>query len=252
MTRTTLLATAGLCFIAVPAAFADGDPKRFTGLGDIGYDLVDIDAANGNLDQVHGTGSMLWTWPGKWNVQANFDFNSYEGGALTDSKVGVGLFWRDPGEYMLGGELSYIGIEGSDGIDLTGRGELYLSEFTIGALIGYGGTDNFDNWHLGAYGSYYLQSNLGLNLITRYVSNDIDAGPDIDDWSLNGEVEYLLPEYDTSVYGGLGVGNIDGGANDSSYWTIGAGLRFHLGNEGSLQQRNRAEPIRTVREHFIF
>lgn len=251
MTRATLLAASALSMLTVPA-FADGGGKLFTGLGDVGYDFVDFDSES--VDQLHGTGQALWTWPGKWNVQGNFDFNSFQadgGEGLSNTRLGGGVFWRDPAEYALGGEIHYQTFEGLDGVDLRARGELYLDEFTVGAFLGFGNYDELDGWQLGGYGSYYMERDLAFNLTTRYASwDEVDA----DDWSLAGEVEYLLPDCDTSIYGGLGFGMVDANAPglDDDYWHIGAGLRVHFGPDGSLQQRNKNEPLRTVRNHFLF
>jgi hypothetical protein len=252
MTRATLLATVALLIVPTPALADGGGGKLTTGLVDLGYDYVDFDADS--VDQLHGAGSALWTWPGKWNAQANFDFNTFQfdgGGALTDSKFGGGVFWRNPSDYALGGEIHYQTFEGLDGVDLKARGELYLDKFTVGAFVGFGNYDELDGWQLGGYGTYYLERNLGLNVATRYATWD-DA--DVDDWSLDGEVEYLLPDCDTSIYGGLGFGVVDSSSpsSDDDYWHIGGGVRIHFGPDGSLQQRNRAEPLRTVRNHFTF
>ena len=251
MTRATLLATAVFLIVPTPA-FADGSGgKLFSGLGDVGYNYVDFGGES--ADQLHGSGSALWTWPGKWNAQGNFDFNTFQfdgGGAATTSKFGGGVFWRDPSDYALGGEIHYQSFEGFDGVDLKARGELYLTEFTVGAFVGFGNYDELDGWQLGGYGTYYLERNLGLNVTTQYASWDNN----VDDWSLNGEIEYLVPDCDASIYGGLGFGMLDSStpSADDDYWQIGGGIRIHFGPDGSLQQRNRAEPLRTVRSHFIF
>ncbi len=256
MKRTSLLATAALIALTAPV-FADGKGgTRLTGLGDVGYDNVDLDPS---FDQFHGTGSALWTWPSKWNVQGNFDFNTFQDGGegTSNSKYGVGAFWRDANEGALGGELRYQTLGGIDGFDLRARGELFLDQATIGAFIGFGSYDDLDGWNLGAYGSYYLQPTLALNVTTRYANFEDDgSAAEFDDWSLSGEVEYLFADCDTSIYGGLGFGNVDGtgfgigGSED--YWHIGGGIRLHFGTDGSLQNRNRSEPLRTVREHFFF
>ncbi|MFM9863990.1 MAG: hypothetical protein ACKVRO_10315 [Micropepsaceae bacterium] len=253
MTRTILLATTALVALTLPA-LADGKGgTRLTGLGDVGYDNVDIDPS---FDQFHGTGSALWTWPNKWNVQGNFDFNTFQEGGegFSNSKFGAGVFWRDANEGALGGELRYQTIEGTDGFDLRGRGELFLDHLTIGAFLGFGNYEDLDGWHLGAYGSYYLQSNLALNVTTKYSSWDDDGLTDFDDWSLSGEAEYLFADCDTSIYAGLGFGSLDGSGPGGSedYWNIGGGIRLHFGTDGSLESRNRVEPLRTVRDHFFF
>jgi hypothetical protein len=250
MTRATLLATIALLIVPTPALADGGGGKLSSGLLDLGYDYVDFDSDS--VDQLHGTGSALWAWSGKWNVQGDFDFNTFQqSGAASNSKLGGGVFWRDPTDYLLGGEIHYQSFEGLDGVDLKARGELFLDQLTLGAFVGFGNYDELDGWQLGGYGTYYLERNLGLNVTTRYASwDDVDA----DDWSLSGEIEYLLPDCDASVYGGLGFGTVDSSTTlfDEDYWHIGGGVRIHFGPDGSLQQRNRAEPLRTVRNHFFF
>lgn len=256
MTRTALLAATALVALSIPA-LADGKGgTRLTGLGDVGYDRVDFDSS---LDQFHGSGSALWTWPSMWNVQGNFDFNTFQDGGegISNSKYGVGVFWRDASQGAIGGELRYQTVDGTDGFDLRARGELFLDQATIGAFIGFGNYEDLDGWSLGAYGSYYFQPTLALNVTTRYANFDDDGTPaEFDDWSLSGEVEYLFADCDTSIYGGLGFGTLDGNVfaptGDDSYWHIGGGIRLHFGTDGSLQSRGRAEPLRTVRDHFFF
>lgn len=253
--RAVLLATTALSLLPA-AAFADGG-KLFSGLGDVGYDHVDLDfGGSDGLNQFHGTGSALWTFSDNLNVQGNFDFNSFDtdgGEGISTSRFGGGVFWRDPNDYAIGGELHYQRLEGLDGINLRARGEMYLSEATLGAFVGFSSYDDIDGFQLGGYGSYYLEPQIALNGTLRYSTWDGAFGSsDVDDLSLSGEVEYLIPDCDTSIYGGLGFGSFDSDSNDEGYWHIGAGLRVHFGPDGSLQQRNRAEPLRTIRDHFIF
>lgn len=253
MTRISLLAAGALFALAVPA-LADGPSPRLTGLGDVGFDYVDLD--NGNFSQFHATGSALWALPDKWNIQGNFDVNTFNGDAdgISNTKFGVGAFWRDLSEGLLGGELRYQTVGGVDGFDIRARGEAYLQNITLGGFLGYGGYDDIDGWHLGAYGTYYVDPRFGISLTAKQSNWDGDGSTsDFDDWSLSGEAEYLFPEYDTSVYGGLGFGSLDPDTGaDADYWHIGVGLRVHLGTDGSLQQRNKSEPLRTVRDHYIF
>lgn len=255
MIRVSLFAASALALAAYPA-FADGFTNvKLTGLGDVGFDHVDLD--NANLNEFHGSASALWTRTDKWNIQGNFDTTLFNGDAdgITNTKFGVGVFWRDQSEGLLGGELRYQSVLGRDGFDIRARGEYFLSEATIGAFLGYGGYDGLDGWNLGAYGTYYVDPRLALNLTTKYSAWDGSGGVtnDYDEWALDGEVEYLFPEYDTSVYGGLGFGSLDPDTGaGSDYWRIGLGLRVHFGNDGTLQQRNRSEPLRTVRDHYLF
>ena len=253
MIRASLLVAATA--LAVSPALADGaGGGKLTGLGDFGYDYVDFDG--GNANQFHGTGSVLWSMPDKWNIQGNFDSNVFNGdfNGFTNTKFGVGAFWRDLSQGLLGGELRYQTAEGLDGFDIRARGELFLTQATIGAFLGYGEYDNIDGWHLGAYGTYYVDPRLGLNVTLKHSAWDQSGiSSDFDELALDGEVEYLFPEYDTSVYGGLGFGSLDADSGaDNDYWRIGVGLRFHFGTNGSLEQRNRAEPVRVIRDHYIF
>ncbi len=259
MKRTILLATTALVALAIPA-LADGKGgKRLTGLGDIGYTYIDVDSVfSDSVSNFHGTGSALWTWPDKWNAQANFDFNSFHQDPFGASvwRLGGAGFWRDVNEGMLGGELHYQSIDGgigyADGVEIRGRGELFLSEATIGAHLGYSTFDELDGWLLGAYGTYYASPHLGLRLGIDYGS--WDATPDdFDQWSLNGEVEYLFPGCDTSVYAGLGFGSIDEDlGSDEDYWQLGIGARVHFGTDGALIKRNREEPLRALRSISTF
>jgi opacity protein-like surface antigen len=260
MNRTTLLASAALLLLATPA-FADGSGgKRLTGLGDAGYTYLDIDGGE-SIDNIHANGSALWTWPNKWNAQGNFVFDSFRDEPLGISawKLGGAGFWRDQNEGMIGGEIHYQAIDALfsvDGVDLRGRGELFLPDITVGAHVGYSTYDDLDGWQLGAYGTYYANQHLGLRLGLDYGSWDADpVSPfnDFDTWSLDGEVEYLIPDCTTSIYAGLGFGSADPDVGpDSDFWRLGAGLRVHFGTDGSLMKRNREEPLRPIRTNFSF
>ena len=71
-----------------------------------------------------------------------------------------------------------------------------------------------------------------------------DDGDDIDTWDFSGEVEYLIPDSAASVYGGLGFGSLHPDSTDETdTFRIGAGFRVHFGTQGSLRDRNRAEPV---------
>lgn len=259
MTRKTLLAATALCILASTPALAGG--KKLTGLGEFGWDRTgyDIDGSSNDLDSnmFHGKGSALWTWPDKLNVQADFGFNSnrleYDGSnefAVDTWKVGGGAFYRDPAQGSIGAQLHYQSLdvdEFLDGLSFAGLGEyFYDQKTTLGASIGYSSFDtngfDVDGWQLGAYGKYYFEPNLGFRLGLDHSSYDVD-NDDVDDLSLNGELEYLIPDCTTSIYGGLGFGSIDYDNNDLDYWRFGVGLRLHFGTEGSLIQRNRSEPL---------
>lgn len=263
MKRAILMATTAIVALAAPT-LADGKSgKRLTGLGDVGYNYLDVDLNPGDqsFDNFHATGSALWTWPGKWNFQGNFDHNSFRDEPLGIStwKLGGAGFWRDPNEWMIGGEIHYQAIDALftvDGVDLRGRGELFLNDITLGAHLGYSTYDDLDGWQLGAYANYYASPHLGLRLGLDYGTWDADiASPfnDFDSWSLDGEVEYLFPDCDTGIYAGLGFGSNDSDvAGDSDFWRLGAGVRVHFGTDGSLMKRNREEPLRTIRTNFSF
>ncbi|MEQ1753671.1 MAG: hypothetical protein ABL973_06025 [Micropepsaceae bacterium] len=273
MLRTSLLATvAFLCALA--PSYADGaGGKRLTGLGDVGYSYtgLDISSSSSDLDisQFHGTGSALWTWPGKWNFQGNFNFASdrFSIGSSPDLaadywKLGGALFYRDQTQGYLGGEINYQSIDVlgfADGVSITGRGEAYLSDFNLGGYLGYttyssdGSSLDTSGWQLGAYGKYYSDKSLGFKLGLDYANYEVDS-TDYNDLSINGEAEYMIPDCTTSLYAGLGFGTMDIGTSDADYWRFGLGLRVHFGTDGSsLMDRNRNEPISQLAgTRFIF
>jgi hypothetical protein len=259
MNRTALLASGAILLLATPALADGASGKRLTGLGDAGYTYFDADG--GNLDNFHANGSALWSWSNNWNAQGNFSFDSFRDDpfGVSSWKLGGAGFWRNPNEGMIGGEIHYQAIDsgvGADGIDLRGRGELFLTDITVGAHLGYSTYDDVDGWQLGAYGQYYASPQLGLRLGVDYGDWDADpASPfnDFDTWSLDGEAEYLFADCDTSIYAGLGFGSFDADFGpDTDFWRIGAGVRVHFGTDGSLMKRNREEPLRTLRPNFIF
>lgn len=272
MTRTTLLATTAVWIIATTPAIADGmGDKKLTGLGEVGWDHTSYDLSGTsndlNSNAFHGSGSALWTWPSKLNIQGDFSFNSdrlkADGGeqaAVDTWMIGGGVFYRDPTQGLIGGQLRYQSLDigqHADGLNVAGRGELFLSEANLGAYLGYSTFDanglDLDGWQLGAYGKYYVQPNLGLKLGVDYSTWDQD-GSDVNDLSLNGEAEYLIPHCTTSMFAGLGYGSLDvGSSNDIDYWRFGLGLRVHFGVDGSLIERNRVEPLSgVVRSPFTF
>lgn len=254
MFRSALLAT-GACIIAFTPALADGaGGKRLTGLGQVGYTYLNLDGpSSDDVNVYHGSGSALWTWPGKWNVQGDYGFESYRfdgHNTLDHLKLGGGLFWRDQNDYALGGTLHYqsidVGVE-NDGVSIFGRGEKYWSQSTLAGYLGYSNYDgpdlDFDGWQLGAKGTYYSEPNLAWKLGLGY-GNWEQNSYDLDSWDLNGEVEYLIPDCTTSLYAGLGFGswNPDSG-DDADTFQFGLGLRVHFGTQGSLMDRNRNEPF---------
>ena len=253
MTRITLLAAAAVAVLTSPLAFADGKSGNLSGLVDLGYDWRDADV---NINSFHGTGAGLWDLNGNWNIQGEFGFNSSRTqGVVVDTwGVGATVFWRDPREGMIGGQLSYQSIDPGivgpapviDGIGIAARGEYYFSpQLTLGGRIRYQNLDvnpgSVDEWSFGATGRYYFEPNFGINLGVNYADF---SNSNINPWLLRGEAEYLFHDTDTSVYAGLEFGDTDfiGG----SYWGLGVGLRLHLGTTGSLANRDRTGPIQDI------
>jgi hypothetical protein len=273
--RTALLTATALSILAAGAAWADGgNGKRLTGLGEFGYEYTDVEYDNGfgyYANSFHGAGSALWTWPGNLNLQGNFAFNAdrfvYDGGeeGNTDTwKAGVTGFWRDAKQGAVGGEIHYQSATWgnyADGIDIAARGEFYLPQATLGGRVGYskftGNNTNIgiDGWYVGAEGKYYASPNIGLKLGAAFGWNDQEPSGTADSWSLDGELEYLIPDCTTSVFAGIGyeTWEFEGiGSSETDGWRAGLGMRVHFGTEGGLLQRNRAEPLEMNRIRVNF
>jgi hypothetical protein len=251
MYRNNLLAAAA-CLIAASPSLADA--PRLTGLGDVGFSYVNLDGpASDDLNVYRGQASALWTFPDNWNVQADYSFASYryDGPTTIDQmKLGGSLFWRDAGEFAAGAQLFYqsldTGVE-NDGVAIAAFVEKYWQDFTLAANIGHSSYDgaalNIDGWQLGAKGSYYATPNFAWRVGFGYGAWDNNV-TDVDTWDLNGEAEYLIPEYGTSLYATLGLGSQNpDGTNETDVLRLGIGMRVHFGSEGSLRDRNRAEPV---------
>jgi len=249
--RTRLLAAAcGL--VAMNAAVAQ--EARLTGVGEFGFSYLNLDGpASDDINIYRGQTSALWTFPDKWNVQADFNFASYrfDGPSTTDQmKIGGSLFWRDSADFAAGAQLHYQSLDNgveNDGVAISAFGEKYWEQFTLAGHLGHSSYDgaalNIDGWQLGAKGSYYAAPNLAWR--AGFVYGAWDNGlTDVDSWDISGEAEYLIEEYDTSIFAlvGLGWQNPDS-LPETDTFRVGIGMRVHFGAEGSLRDRNRAEPV---------
>ena len=254
MFRTSLLAAVS-CLVALSPALADGgNNPRLTGLGEFGLTYLNLDGPNSDDVNVYqGSGSALWTWPDKWNVQGDYSFGSYrfDGPNTVDLfKLGGAVFWRDSSDFALGGQLHYQSLDSgveNDGVALSAFGEKYWDEATLAGYIAHSSFDgaalDIDGWQLGARGTYYADPQLAWKFGFGYGTWD-DGGDDIDTWDFSGEVEYLVPDLAVSLFGGLGFGSLHPNSTDETdSFRIGAGFRVHFGTQGSLRDRNRAEPI---------
>ena len=275
MMRTALLAGSALWILAATPALADGMDKRLTGLGDVGYYYSAFDEDNTtddfDADSFHGAGSALWTWNNGLNVQGDFLFatNRFETDAGVEQTVdnwaiGGGVFWRDPKQGAYGAEVHYqsldVGGDFADGFNAAARGEIYFTKaMTLAGYAGYSSFDRtafeLDGWQLGLQGTYYANPHLALRLRGDYGNWDVDTLVDeVDEWFGGAEVEYLIPGCTTSLYLGGGYGSYDFDVGpDVDYWTIGGGVRIHLGQDaGPLVTMNRSEPIQTLRTRFAY
>ena len=260
--RKAVLLAASACLIATAPAFAAGD--RIYSLFDFGYANTSLNfkgpSNDFSINQLHGSGSVLWGWSDNWNAQATFGFGTDRFGdtgskfAVDTWKLGGSAFYRDQAQGLLGGEISYRSIDVgpyADGLSLMGRGEAYLDDANVGGYLGYTNLTsdgvNFDThgWQLGGYGKYYASPGLGLKLGLDYANYKV-ASSGTSDLSLNGEAEYLLADSNTSLYADLGIGTMGFSGPDADYWQVGMGVRVHLGGGGSLKDRNRNEPLQSI------
>lgn len=261
MLRTGLKAALACLLTLAPAT---ADAPRLTALGDLSFSWLNLDGpASDDINVFAGSGSALWSFPGNWNVQGDYSFASYryDGPNTVDQwKFGGGVFWRDPASYAVGGQLFYqsldTGVE-NDGIALAVHGEIYWEEATLALQIGHSGYDgpalDNDGWQLAGKGTWYASPQVAWRAGLSYGAWD-DNGVDIDAWELSGEVDYLIPEYATSVYAGIALGSQNpDGADNTDTLRVGIGVRLHLGTQGSLRDRNRAEPMTgALRTEFTF
>ena len=255
MYRNTLLVAAS-CMVLAGTAIAQN--ARLTGLGQFGFTYLNLDGpASDDINIYGGEASALWTFPDNWNVQADYSFASFrfDGPNTVDQlKVGGALFWRDAADFAAGAQLYYQSLDNgveNDGLAIAGFVEKYWEEFTLAAHIGHSAYDgpalNIDGWQLGAKGSYYSAPNMAWRAGLTYGAwdNDVD---DLDTWDLTGEAEYLLEEYGTSVYAQVGFGSQHpDSVPETDTFRLGIGMRVHFGSNGSLRDRNRAEPVAGAR-----
>lgn len=254
MFRRSLLSASACLVICLPALAAE---TRLTGLAGVGYDYLNLDGPSSDDANVyHGSGSALWTWPGLWSAQADYGFASYrfDGHFTVDQmNIGGGFFWRDSNDGAIGGMLHYQSLDDgveNDGISIAAVGEKYFDQATLAGYIGhsdFGGPDiSIRGWQLGAKGSYYADESLAFRLGLNYGSWRA-GGDDAKEWNLDGEAEYLIPDSAASVYAGLGFGSVNPDHDDSTdTFQLGVGVRVHFGTQGTLMDRNRAEPLQPV------
>jgi hypothetical protein len=251
MYRTSLLAAAA-CLYA--ASTAQAEAPRLTGLGELGFSYLNLDGpVSDDINVYRGAVSALWTFPDNWNVQADYSFASfrYDGPKTIDQmKLGGSLFWRDPGDFAAGAQLYYQSLDNSvenDGVAIAAFAEKYWEEFTLGATIGHSSYDgaslDIDGWQLGTKASFYATPDMAWRVGFGYGAWDNDV-TDVDTWDLNGEAEFLIPEYATSLFATVGLGSQNpDGIVETDTLRLGIGMRVHFGSEGSLRDRNRAEPV---------
>lgn len=93
----------------------------------------------------------------------------------------------------------------------------------IGAFLGVVSDDDDTTWGGGVEGAMYNDAWVFNGALT-YATND-DSDTDL--WLIDGSVEYFYNENLASEFG-LGFGNEDGGAGDSDFWTVNAGVKYQL------------------------
>lgn len=190
------------------------------------------------------------------------DQNNVDRGA---THIGGALFYRDPATWAAGVQASWIS-QNISGIDvdvfrLGLFGELYLGEtLTLGGNVAYhkGKSDfGFDleqsGFELAAYGRFYATTDLSLMLRgdvlladTEFFGDDGDLGG----YTLAGEAEYLVWDQGLSLFAGTRYAARDHDFEfgnefhfDSDELQVFGGLKFYLGQGGTLAKRQRTGPV---------
>ena len=101
--RKTILLAGAACLIAVAPASAAGD--RILSLFDFGYANTSVNSSSDDfsINQLHGSGSLLWGLEDNWNAQASLSFatnrfaDSGPNLAIDNWKLGGTAFYREIG-----------------------------------------------------------------------------------------------------------------------------------------------------------
>ena len=202
-----------------------------------------LSAFGGLRDQKEASQDGFGGLTGSWSMPlghlygAQFDglFSLRDGDAL--SGAGVHLFWRDPGQGLLGVTGSWVGWDAdrkqggyTDMFRIGGEGELYFDHFTFAGQTGVQFGDNTDD---GSYGradlKYYATPNLALKLGAEY----------------NEQVEGLGRigfEFQPGYAGIPGLTLfVNASAGDDDYYKVFGGLRIYFGAPKSLRDRHRRD-----------
>ncbi|MGE0237512.1 MAG: hypothetical protein AB7F09_26710 [Parvibaculaceae bacterium] len=215
-----------------------------------------------------GEGAGLVTC-GTLNIQADLAYYAHSGEFefdeedtdQTNSHIGGALFYRDPSSWAGGAQASWISqsLFGGD-MDVFRAGlfgEFYLDDsFTLGAAAAVYFSDNLfgslddDGVELALYGRYYPTPDLGFELRGDLLFADVEINNDgdIDGFALAAAAEYLVWDQGLSLFAGARyaerTADFDGGGEfDTDDMQVFGGIKFHLGQGGTLVERHRTGPV---------
>jgi hypothetical protein len=265
MTLKSWAAAGASCLAIAALAAASANPasaakNRYAGEITLGYSFSSLDtnipgASDVDFDTFIGTGSIMYNLEGNWFAQANFafqaaspDINGLNGidFSVDTWTAGGTLFWRDPGQGMLGVDVGYesadVALKG-DGLRAGIRGEWYPNDrWTLGGAVGWEEVDfdliRADGIYANAQVKYYINDRASVSLNANYFEANLNQGIpfDTNQWSVGLEGEYLISrETPVSVYGGVRYGDFSVDNNpldDPTQWTAYVGVKFRFGNEG--------------------
>jgi hypothetical protein len=237
-----LLGASALALLAMPAS-AQITPA-FSGA--VFGQYANGSGGGDDIDVWSGGGSIAAGITNGINVQGDVSFSSADFGGSDNLDIwnfGGSLFYRAP-QFVIGANVANSSFE-LDPLDYDitnygGFGEFYAGDMvTLFANGGWlDGDFDQDGSYIGGGIRVYPMPNLGL---TGSISHNTSDGGDGTQYGVRGEFMFseMVP---VSVYGGYD--RADGDGADTDIWTI--GVRWQFGTGGTLVQRDRTGPIRSV------
>ena len=237
--RNLIIGVAAAVMAMAAPGIASADTRATIGAQ---YTNLDSDTFSDNVDVFGLSGAFNYDFSNGWTVQGDatsnradvggsadlgFSYSALNFGMRTDSHAVYGWVGLADGSALP--SVTHIGI----------GGQMYLSNITLEASLGYADIDGLDSnpVNVSVDGTYFLNDNLGLS--ARVSHTDTDGGfggiDDFTSWGVGAEYRFADSPFSVNV----AYNDADTSPDNIQAWSI--GVKMDLGSD-SLMDRSQHGP----------